>query len=213
MKLRQLFLYPREYAGVFRVSALILVVALVFGLIFGSVYVRYMDWYDLEKLESGLNYFVQITDEGGSVSRAKVASNSFNTNGLFILYTTICGLTVIGLPLVVAMLAFRGALLGFTTAYLIHRLAWRGMAFVLVTLFPFAAVIVLVSLFSGASAMTFSWLMVKKVFGKGDRLPTPILGFLVLQLGAFVAMFLVAMLEAVAVPWLFQRLLPWALSQ
>lgn len=61
--------------------------------------------------------------------------------------------------------------------------------------------------------MTFSWLMVKKVFGKGDRLPTPILGFLVLQLGAFVAMFLVAMLEAVAVPWLFQRLLPWALSQ
>ena len=81
----------------------------------------------------------------------------------------------------------------------------------LVTLFPFAAVIVLVSLFSGASAVTFSWLMVKKVFGKGDRLPTPILGFLVLQLGAFVAMFLVAMLEAVPCP-LFQRLLPWALS-
>ena len=44
------------------------------------MYVPTWTKYDLEKLESGLNYFVQITDEGGSVSQAKVASNSFNTN-------------------------------------------------------------------------------------------------------------------------------------
>lgn len=213
MKLQQLFLYPREYLGVFRVSSLILIASLAFGLVFGSVYVTYMDYYDMEELENGLNYFIQITDEGGDVSRAKVATNSLNTNGLFILYTTICGLTVIGLPLVVVMMAFRGALLGFTTAYLTYRLAWRGLAFVLVTLFPFAIIIVLSSIFSGASAMTFSWLMIKKVFGKGDRQPTPILGFLTLQLGAFLIVFILAMLEAVSVPWLFQRMLPWALSK
>lgn len=212
MNFRQLFLYPREYSGVFRVSAIILLAALAFGLVFGSVYVGYMDYYDMEELESGLNYFVQITDEGGDVSRAKIATNSLNTNGLFILYTTICGLTVIGLPLVVVMMALRGALLGFTTAYLIHRLAWRGLAFVLVTLFPFAIIIVLTSIFSGASAMSFSWGMVRKVFGKGDWQPTPILGFLMMQLAAMLVMFALAMLEAASVPWLFQRMLPWALS-
>jgi stage II sporulation protein M len=210
--IRQLILYPRECLGVFRVSALILLAALAFGVVFGSVYVGYMDYYDLEELENGLNYFVQITDEGGQVSRAKVATNSLNTNGLFILYTTICGLTVIGLPLVVVMMALRGALLGFTTAYLIQRLAWRGLAFVLVTLFPFSVIMVVTSIFSGASAMSFSWLMLTKLFGKGDRQPTPILGFLLLQFGALLVMFALAMLEAVSVPWLFQRMLPWALS-
>src|SRR5690554_7193158 len=141
-----------------------------------------MDYYDMEELENGLNYFVQITDEGGNVSRAKVATNSLNTNGLFILYSVICGLTVIGVPLVVAMIAFRGALLGFTVGYMIYRLAWKGMAFSILTLFPFAIVVVVTCIFSGATAMTFSWLMVRKVFGGRDRSPTPILGYLVLQL-------------------------------
>lgn len=212
MGLKQLFLYPREYHRVFKISVLILIAALSFGLIFGAVYVGYMDYYDIEELENGLNYFVQITDEGGQVSQAKIATNSLNTNGMFILYTVICGLTVIGLPLVVVMVAFRGALLGFTSAYLIHRLTWKGMVFVLVTLFPFSVIIVLTSIFSGASAMTFSWLIVKKVFGSADHHPTPILGFLFLQLGALAALFLVAMLEAASVPWLYQQMLPWALG-
>lgn len=212
MGLKQLFLYPREYEGVFRISVIILIAALTFGLIFGAVYIGYMDYYDMEELESGLNYFVKITDEGGQVSRAKVATNSLNTNGLFILYTTICGLTVIGLPLVIIMVAFRGALLGFTTGYLVHRLAWKGLVFAMITHFPFAVIIVLTSIFSGASAMTFSWLIIKKLFGKGDRQPTPILGFLGLQITAFAVVFLLAMLEAVCVPWLYQRMLPWALG-
>jgi len=210
--IRKLFLYPRGYERVFRISVIILIAALTFGLIFGSVYVGYLDYYEMEEVENGLNYFLQVTDEGGQVSRAKVATNSLNTNGLFILYTTICGLTVVGLPLVVVMIAFRGALLGFTAGYLIHRLAWRGMVFVMLTLFPFAIIIVLTSIFSGASAMTFSYFIIKKLSGRGDRNPTPILGFLFLQLGSLVIMFLLAMLEAGTVPWLFQRMLPWALG-
>jgi stage II sporulation protein M len=186
-------------------------VALAFGLIFGAVYVNYLDFYEMEQVDHGLNYFLQVTDDGGQVSRAKIATNSLNTNGLFVLYTTICGLTVIGLPFVVGLIIFRGALLGFTTGYLINRLAWRGMVFCLVTLFPFAIIMVLVSLFSGASAMTFSWFIVKKVFGSTDRNPPPILGFLLIQLGAFVAMFLLAMLEAATVPWLFKQMLAWAM--
>ena len=79
---------------------------------------------------------LQITDEGGQVSSAKIATNSLNTNGIFIL-TVICGLAVIGLPLVVVMVAFRGALLGFTVGYLVQRLGWKGIVFSLVTIFPF----------------------------------------------------------------------------
>ena len=212
MGIRQLFFFPSEYQKVFRVSVIILLAALTFGLVFGSVYVGYMDYYALEELENGLDYFLQITDEGGQVTRAKIATNSLNTNGIFILYTVICGLAVIGLPLVVVMVAFRGALLGFTTGYLVQRLAWKGVVFILITLFPFAIINVLASLFSGATAMTFSWIIIKKVFGGRDHNPTPILGYLGLQLLAFLAMFLLALLEAGTVPWLFARMLPWALK-
>jgi stage II sporulation protein M len=210
--LRGLFFFPREYKKVFRVSVIILLSALSFGVVFGSVYVGYMDYYALEDLESGLDYFLQITDEGGQVSSAKIATNSLNTNGIFILYTVICGLAVIGLPLVVVMVAFRGALLGFTVGYLVQRLGWKGIVFSLVTIFPFSLINVLVSLFSGATAMTFSWIIIKKVFGR-DQNPTPILGFLSLQLLTFLVMFLLALLEAAVVPWLFPRLLPWALKK
>ncbi len=212
MGLRQLFLFPGEYHKVFRTSLLILLAALTFGLIFGSIYVGYMDYYALEELENGLDYYLQITDEGGEVTRARIATNSLNTNGLFIVYTVICGLAVIGLPLVVGMLAFRGALLGFTTGYLVQRLAWKGVVFVGVTLLPFALVTVITSLFSGATAMTFSWIILKKVFGGQDHRPTPILGYLGLELLAFLIVFLLALLEAGTVPWLFARLLPWALN-
>ena len=212
MAIRQLINYPRGYQGVFRVSVIILSIALIFGLIFGAVFVNYLDFYEMEQVDHGLNYFLQITDEGGQISRAKIATNSLNTNGLFVLYTTICGLTVIGVPFVVGLIIFRGALLGFTAGYLINRLAWKGIVFCMVTLFPFAVVMVVVSIFSGASAMTFSWFMVKKVFGSGDRTPTPIFGFLLIQFGAFLAMFMLAMLEAGTVPWLFKQMLAWALG-
>ena len=89
MGLRGLFFFPREYKKVFRVSVIILLSALSFGVVFGSVYVGYMDYYALEDLESGLDYFLQITDEGGQVSSAKIATNSLNTNGIFIMYTVI----------------------------------------------------------------------------------------------------------------------------
>lgn len=212
MGLKQLFFFPGGYQNVFRTSVFILLAALAFGIIFGSVYVGYMDYYALEELENGLDYFLQITDDGGQVTRGKIATNSLNTNGLFILYTVICGLAVIGSPLVVAMVALRGALLGFTTGYLVQRLAWKGILFLLATFVPFAIIIVLTSLFSGATAMTFSWIIMKKVFGDGDHKPTPILGYLGLQLLAFVVMFLLALLEAGTVPWLFARLLPWAIK-
>ena len=212
MGLRKLLIFPREYQGVFRTSCIILLAALAFGLVFGSVYVGYMDYYALAELENGIDFFLQITDQGGQVTRAKIATNSLNTNGLFVLYSTICGLAVIGLPLVVAMVAFRGALLGFTTGYLVQRLAWKGIIFVSATLIPFAIIIVLASLFSGATVMTFSWVIVKKVFGVKDHNSTPILGYLVMQFAAFITVFLLALLEAGTVPWLFARLLPWALK-
>lgn len=212
MDLRQLLFFPREYRKIFSTALIVLVAALTFGLIFGSIYVGYMDYYALEELENGIDYFLRVTDEGGQVTRAKVASNSLNTNGLFILAATICGLAVIGLPFIAGMVALRGALLGFTSGYLVQRLAWKGVLFILATLLPFAIINVLVSLFSGAAAMTFSWLIIKKVFGAKGQGPAPILGYLVIELLAFLSIFLLALLEAGVMPWLFARLLPWALK-
>lgn len=212
MNLKKQFYFSQTYHVVLRKSALVLLAALVFGVIFGSVYIGQLDHTALSELESGLNYFVKITDEGGQVSRAKVAGNSLNTNGLFILYSVICGLAVIGLPVVVVLVALRGALLGFTTGYLVQRLAWKGVLFALATYLPFAILTVLASLFSGAIAMTFSWQIIKKLFGPADSSPTPILGYLTMQGLAFLAMFIVALLEAASMPWLFGKLLPWALK-
>lgn len=212
LNLKKLFFFSPDCHKVFRNSALILLAALTFGVIFGSVYIGHLDHYAMAELENGLDYFLKVTDEGGQVTRAKIASNSLNTNGLFILYAVICGLAVIGLPLVVVMVAFRGALLGFTTGYLVQRLAWKGVLFALTTYLPFAILTVLISVFSGSLAMTFSWLMLKKLFGRPDSNPTPILGYLTMQLLSFFVVFLVALLEAVTTPWLFAKILPWALK-
>lgn len=208
MKLWQLLRFPKGYQQYFRNSVIILLVLLVMGVIFGATMVRYLDYYQQEQLESNLNYFMQISNNGG-VSRASIAANSLNTNGIYIVYTTLCGLAVVGLPLVGAMVFFRGMVLGFTVGYLVDQLAWKGMVFCLATLFPFSVVLVPVAVFSGAVAMSFSWLLIIKLFGLGDRSPPPLLGYLLFQLVAFAMVFVLALAEAGAMPWLLSRLLPW----
>lgn len=208
MQFWQLLRFPKGYQRYFSNSAVILLVLLVMGVIFGATMVRYLDFYQREQLEHNLNYFIQISGNGG-ISRASIAANSLNTNGIYIVYTTLCGLAVVGLPLVGAMVFFRGMVLGFTVGYLVDRLAWRGLVFCLATLFPFSILLVPVAIFSGAVAMSFSWLLIIKIFGLGDRSPPPLLGYLLFQLVAFMLVFMLALAEAAAMPWLLARLLPW----
>ncbi|MTI94855.1 MAG: stage II sporulation protein M [Firmicutes bacterium] len=212
MGISQLLKAPKGYERYLRNAALAMVIALVIGMVFGATMVNHLDFYQQQELEEGLNYYLQISDEGGSISKAKIATNSLNTNGMFVFYTTICGLAVVGLPFVWGLVFIRGVVLGFTVGYLVQRLAWRGLVFCLATLFPFAALLIPVTIFSGAHSVAFSWLMITKVFGGGDRTPPPILGYIFVQFTAFVGMFILAMLEAAIVPWLLERLLPWVIA-
>lgn len=209
MGIVQLLKHPRGYERYFRTSSLVLLVALFFGVVFGATMVNYLDFHQQQDLQTGLNYYLQLTDQGGDISRARIAANSLNTNGLSILYITLGGLAVVGLPFIWAFLFFRGMVLGFTIGWLVRELAWKGLAFSLLTLFPFSALLLPIMIFSGAQAMSFSWLIIVKVFGGGDRNPPPILGFLLIQGAAFFGVFLLALLEALAMPWLLGMLIPW----
>ena len=117
-----------------------------------------------------------------------MATNSLNTNGLFILYTTIWA-DGDGFAPVVVMIDC-GALLGFTTAYLIQRLP-GGPAFVWS---PFPSVIMAVSTVPAPAVLQLA--DAHQALRKG-RQPRPSWALL-LQFGALLVMFALAMLEAVS---------------
>lgn len=68
----------------------------------------------------------------------------------------VLGLTVIGAPIILVMMFFRGFALGFTAGFLVDELAWRGVLLSIVSLVPHNLFAIAGLLMAGAAGLAFA---------------------------------------------------------
>lgn len=113
---------------------LLIAFCFLMGVIFGSIGAKSLNSYQNSALgdfvNNGLSGFENTVDFSPTMRQA-LNKNLYNLLKLLVL-----GLTVIGLPLILALIFTRGFVLGFTVTFLIRQKAWQGGLIALLAILP-----------------------------------------------------------------------------
>ena len=110
-----------------------LIIVVIISLLFGAFFIKILKSSDLKLVLEHINtYFNNIKN---SNIKFNLYNNIINNNiTLFILW--ILGFSVIGLPLIISILFYKGFTLSFTVTSLIYNFKFNGIFFSLVYIFP-----------------------------------------------------------------------------
>src|SRR5690606_39488271 len=108
---------------------LFITVLFMMGVVFGAVVVNTLSPAQKEGLLEYLGYFFHGLEQN-TIAEPKIAfqhsmGDHLKTLGLM----WIPGLSIIGIPLMLLLIFFKGLVIGFTVGFLVSQLSWRGMWF------------------------------------------------------------------------------------
>lgn len=103
------------------------------------------------------------------IDRPSMVRDTITNNLVYIGIIYLLGLTVIGMPAVLALLFARGFSLGFTISFLAREKAGEGIVLALTSVVPQNVLLIPAILLASVAALSFSWLLVKRFLN--SRLP------------------------------------------
>jgi len=112
-----------------------------------------------------LNTFVQKLVEGlpqSQIDSTLEMKNAFLFNGFLMLCLWFCGITVIGIPLTLPIIFYKGFSLGFSIGFLIGGQALKGFVIVLLTIIPQNIILVPLFFIGSMMAISFSLYLIRR---------------------------------------------------
>lgn len=113
----------------------LLIVVLMIGISAGAITIHVLSDEQNENLINFLDSFFNVLSEE-KIENFTLLKHSFINNLQTAILIWILGITVIGLPITVIVVAIRGFILGFTVGFLINELGFKGFAFSIFALLP-----------------------------------------------------------------------------
>ena len=103
---------------------------ILIGIILGVIFVNNINETQTQDIQIYLQSFIESLKEGKCINRGELLKKSLRNNLLLVLFMWFVGSTVIGIPVVLGTVTFRGFCLGYTISIIIK--IWgtgKGMAF------------------------------------------------------------------------------------
>ncbi|MBD2869584.1 stage II sporulation protein M [Paenibacillus arenilitoris] len=153
-------------------------VLFVVGVIFGGLMVNALTLEQQQELARDVDQYVRFMNEGIGTEEAASFRERFFFHGKWLVLLWVLGITVVGIPGVLALNFLKGALVGFAVGTLINQYAWRGVLLSFASIVPQNIIAVPAMIITSAAAISFSLHVVKNrlLRQKGDLAP---------QLGSF----------------------------
>ncbi|MCL6611019.1 MAG: stage II sporulation protein M [Peptococcaceae bacterium] len=169
---------------------LAVLLVLVSGLLVGSMSAGRMDRAKAEDLSNYIRDFVQKVGEV-NFDPARIAKSAMINNAITVAAMYILGLTVIGIPVTLAILFVRGFVIGFTVGFLTGDMSLGGVILTLSAVLPHNLLHLPAVCFGASASVMFSLLLLKRNFDTAVRIwpglirYTAVMGFvLAVTLGA-----------------------------
>lgn len=187
---------------------MLLLIIFVAGIIFGSFSVNMLTGEQINDLLSFINGFFanvkNINADSSTIFYISVSNNLKTAIALCLL-----GLTVIGLPLILALIFFRGFILGFTIGFFIGELGTKGFLFSLLTIMPQNIIIVPSILSIGVAGATFSMAILRsRIKHYSENYSQLLASYLLLNLIFCVLLVLAGLIEGYISPIFIKLLSP-----
>ena len=189
-------------------------VLFVMGVIFGALMVNALTLEQKRDLAGYMGNFLQASLFGGEAAPRPSLAETFGLHFKWLALLWLLGISVVGLPLVLALDFLKGLLVGFTVGVLISQYAWKGLALAFVSVVPHNMVIVPVIIASSAASIAFSIMLVKRRFLQrphGSAAPT-FVSYTAFMIAMAAVVFAVSLFETYVTPRLIQWIAPIVLG-
>ncbi len=136
-------------------------VLFVVGAIFGALMVNALTLEQQQELAQDVDQYLQLMNDGAGIGEAHSFWERFFFHSKWLLVLWVLGITVVGIPGVLALNFLKGALVGFSVGTLINQYAWKGVLFSLVSIAPQNLIAVPAIIITSAAAISFSIFVIK----------------------------------------------------
>ncbi|HHV17064.1 MAG TPA: stage II sporulation protein M [Gelria sp.] len=184
-----------------------IIVLLIFliGLVMGNYQVPGLDGGVKSQLSGMVDDYLRGGLEG-SLSGREILGSAFLKQAQVTVLLWFLGLTVIGFPLILGLVWFRGFSLGFTVSFLLHDRAGAGVLITVMSILPQNIIYIPVFLAWSVMAINFS-IYVLKGRNSGVPLGRAVMGYTVLMLIYLLIFLAGAFVEAYLSPWFLSLIL------
>jgi stage II sporulation protein M len=139
----------------------VVVLTIVFGIVAGSLSVHALNVEQKEGLVNYLNLFLNkpVTAEINTQSLLRQSLwNNIKSAGIM----WVLGVTILGIPVVIVLLFFKGFVLGFTVGFLVEQLGFKGTLFSTASLLPQNIILLPVLVAMGMASISFSLMLISR---------------------------------------------------
>ncbi len=135
------------------------------GISAGVFTIKALSPYQKQELISYMRNFFQIL-QNSSVDEFSVLKQSLVNNLQTCIFIWLLGITIIGFPIILILVAIRGLIIGFTVGFFIEQMGWRGILFALLSILPQNLFIIPSILAISVIGISFSIMLIKNKFQK-----------------------------------------------
>lgn len=186
-------------------------VLLLSGAVFGVLLVNALTLAQQQELADELKSYWTTFAEPSRLNEAAAFWDRFGLYAKWLALIWVLGLSVIGLPLLLALDFLKGVLLGFAVGLIVRELTWKGVFVSLVALGPQNAIVVPALMIASVSGARFAYYIAReRLFRRKGRLLPPFLAHTYVSLAMLAVLMLAALYEAYAAPYLVERVAPRA---
>ncbi|AJY77234.1 stage II sporulation protein M [Paenibacillus beijingensis] len=188
---------------------LFVIILFAVGVVFGTLMVGALTLEQQQNLGDELSSFIQYISAGIFPNEAQSFWSSLWFHAKWLLLIWVLGLTVVGMPFVLALDFLKGVLVGFTIGTLISQHAWKGLLFSLVSVAPPNLLAVPALMVASVAALSFSLVVIRsRLIGRQGPLLRPAVSFVTTMAVMFLALVGAAFVDAYLSPSLMQWAAP-----
>ncbi|MBM7564410.1 stage II sporulation protein M [Paenibacillus sacheonensis] len=182
-------------------------VLFVVGVVFGALMINALTLGQQQDLSDDVQQFILHIQNGTLQQGSDTFADRAWFQAKWLLLVWVLGLTVVGMPFVLALDFLKGVLVGFAIGMLVREFAWKGLVFSLASVAPVNLIAVPAFLIASVAAVTFAAHVVKSRFlGRFGSLGRPLLTFTATAAVMLVLLIAAALIESYLTP----ILLRWA---
>ncbi len=191
-----------------RLSLLVFVVVLfIVGVVFGSLVYNALTLEQQQHLTGEVDHYAEVFRAGLFPDAGATLRERAIFHAKWILLIWLLGVTVVGMPFVLALDFLKGVLIGFSVGGLIQAYGWDGLLFALATIAPPNLIIIPALVLASVSAARFSIHIVKnRLLQPGGDIMQPLLLHTATSLVMLLALWGAALFEGYVSP----HLIAWA---
>nr|WP_270171716.1 stage II sporulation protein M [Paenibacillus sp. SYP-B4298] len=200
MRVRSPFLQPqlKEQLPLYLFVGVLFIVGVVFGTVLSSS----LTLEQQQELSGDVQHFAQLLGAGAGPDQAASFWDRAWLHSKWIALIWLLGMTVIGVPLLLALDFLKGVLVGFSMGLLVSQHAWAGVLFWLLAVAPQNIIIVPALMIASVSAIRFAVHFVKsRLFQQQGALLPPLAVHCAIAIGMLTILWGAAWFEAYVSPY------------